>query len=99
MYKRDETFNSNEIANGVLACLVAVTGCCPFIDPPWAILIGGTYTWMVLFVSNVISFFSEVLTIGFYHCGCYIVYKMKLWDGARVFPVHGVWSVAMVMSM
>lgn len=41
MYKRDETFNSNEIANGVLACLVAVTGCCPFIDPPWAILIGG----------------------------------------------------------
>ena len=42
IYKRDETFNANEIANGVLACLVAVTGCCPFIDPPWALVIGGT---------------------------------------------------------
>ncbi|XP_065911000.1 ammonium transporter 2-like isoform X2 [Dysidea avara] len=80
MYKRDETFNSNEIANGVLACLVAVTGCCPFIDPPWALLIG-------------------VLTILFYHLGCYIVYLLKLYDGARVFPVHGVcgfWGVMCV---
>ena len=41
IYKRDETFNANEIANGVLGCLVAITGCCPFIDPPWALLIGG----------------------------------------------------------
>lgn len=41
IYKRDETFNANEIANGVLASLVAVTGCCPFINPPFAILIGG----------------------------------------------------------
>ena len=40
IYKRDTEFNTNEIANGVLACLVAVTGCCPFIDPLWAILIG-----------------------------------------------------------
>ena len=50
MYKRDETFNSNEIANGVLACLVAVTGCCPFIDPPWAILIGGISPLLSAFV-------------------------------------------------
>ena len=48
MYKRDETFNTNEIANGVLACLVAVTGCCPFIDPPWAILIGGIYLFIII---------------------------------------------------
>ena len=41
IYKRDETFNANEIANAVLASLVAVTGCCPFINPPFAILIGG----------------------------------------------------------
>ncbi len=41
IYKRDETFNSNEIANAVLGALVSVTGCCTFIDPPWAILIGG----------------------------------------------------------
>ncbi|XP_064390496.1 ammonium transporter 2-like isoform X2 [Halichondria panicea] len=40
IYKRDETFNSNEIANAVLGALVSVTGCCTFIDPPWAILIG-----------------------------------------------------------
>ena len=41
IYKRDETFNANEIANAVLGGLVAITGCCPFIDPPFAILIGG----------------------------------------------------------
>ena len=40
MYKRDDHFNTNEIANAVLASLVAVTGCCPFIDPNWSILIG-----------------------------------------------------------
>ena len=40
IYKRDETFNANEIANSVLGALVAITGCCPFIEPPWAILIG-----------------------------------------------------------
>ena len=40
--KKDETFNTNEIANAVLGGLVAVTGCCPFIQPEYAILIGGT---------------------------------------------------------
>ena len=44
IYKRDEAFNTNKIANGVLTCLVVVTGCCPFIDPLWAILIGGMLT-------------------------------------------------------
>ncbi len=47
IYKRDETFNSNEIANAVLGALVSVTGCCTFIDPPWAILIGGNSTTLV----------------------------------------------------
>jgi len=41
IYKRDTTVNANEIANVVLGALVAVTGCCPFIDPRFAILIGG----------------------------------------------------------
>ena len=41
IYKRDTTINANEIANVVLGGLVAVTGCCPFIDPRYAILIGG----------------------------------------------------------
>jgi ammonia channel protein AmtB len=40
MYNRHEHFNTNEMANAVLANLVAVTGCCPFVDPPFAILIG-----------------------------------------------------------
>lgn len=37
----DSRFNVNEIANVVLGALVAVTGCCPFIEPGFAILIGG----------------------------------------------------------
>ena len=41
IYKRDTTINANEIANVVLSGLVAVTGCCPFIDPHSAVLIGG----------------------------------------------------------
>ena len=40
MYNRHEHYNTNEIANAVLANLVAVTGCCPFVEPPVAILIG-----------------------------------------------------------
>ena len=40
IYKRDETFNANEIANSVLGALVAITGCCPFIEPWFAVLIG-----------------------------------------------------------
>lgn len=45
LYKRDETFNTNEIANVVLGALVAVTGCCPFIEPGFAILIGSESTY------------------------------------------------------
>jgi len=41
IYKRDTTFNANEIANTVLGALVAVTGCCPFITPTFSLLIGG----------------------------------------------------------
>ena len=44
MYNRHEHFNTNEMANAVLANLVAVTGCCPFVDPPFAILIGREYS-------------------------------------------------------
>ena len=40
IYNRHEHYNTNEIANAVLANLVAVTGCCPFIEPPFALLIG-----------------------------------------------------------
>ena len=49
IYKRDETFNTNEIANVVLGGLVAVTGCCPFIDPRWALLIGGMHMGVCVF--------------------------------------------------
>ena len=40
MYNRHEYYNTNEIANAVLASLVAVTGCCPFIEPASSLLIG-----------------------------------------------------------
>ena len=47
--KKDETFNTNEIANAVLGGLVAVTGCCPFIEPGFdAIVIGGTCNIMIV---------------------------------------------------
>ena len=38
---KDSKFNINEIANVILGALVAVTGCCPFIEPWFAVLIGG----------------------------------------------------------
>ena len=50
MRYRHTHYNTNELANAVLASLVAVTGCCAFIEPPWAILIGceATYTtWSI----------------------------------------------------
>ena len=40
MSNRHTHFNTNEVTNAVLASLVAVTGCCAFIHPPRAILIG-----------------------------------------------------------
>ena len=39
-FRNDTHINTNEIANAVLGGLIAVTGCGPFIDPPYAILIG-----------------------------------------------------------
>lgn len=124
IYKRDETFNANEIANVVLGALVAVTGCCPFINPPFALIIGGRFTISYLMISptssavisptssamispiscaiTVVIVFSGrhkfvvvvvvvVITVAVYHLGCYIIYFLKLHDGARVFPVHGMW--------
>ena len=46
--------------------------------------------------SSLCTLFYEVFTIFFYHCGCGIVYKLKLHDGARVFPVHAVWLVIII---
>jgi ammonia channel protein AmtB len=40
MASRHAHYNTNELANAVVASLVAVTGCCAFISPPWAIPIG-----------------------------------------------------------
>ena len=53
IYNRHEHFNTNEMANAVLANLVAVTGCCPFVDPPFAILIGREYSGAKLVVQIV----------------------------------------------
>ena len=38
-----------------------------------------------------ISPLTLVLTIAIYHGGCLIEYFLGLHDGARVFPVHGMW--------
>ena len=43
----EEQVNTNEVANVVLGALVAVTGCAPFMDPPYAILIGGKLTSII----------------------------------------------------
>ena len=32
-----------------------------------------------------------VLGVVFYHLGCFLEYKFKINDTARVVPVHGVW--------
>lgn len=40
MANRHTHYNTNELANSVVASLVAVSGCCAFVEPPWAILIG-----------------------------------------------------------
>lgn len=78
IYKRDETFNTNEIANVVLGALVAVTGCCPFINPPFALLIGSkdytfhnvihTLVWNQFHLSVVAVTFC--LTCDQRHCVC-----------------------------
>ena len=103
LYKRDENYNTNEIANAILASLVAVTGCCVFMEPPFAVLIGGwrekgereeimknerNLMLQSYAISNLIFL---VLTTFIYHIGCFIEYAMRLHDGARVFPVHGMW--------
>ena len=50
LYNRHEHYNTNEIANAVLANLVAVTGCCPFIEPSFAILIGRRLPSRIMYV-------------------------------------------------
>jgi len=32
-----------------------------------------------------------VLTVGIYHLGVFIEFMLGIYDGARVFPVHGIW--------
>ena len=39
---------------------------------------------------NVFVFFI-VLTVGIYHLGVFIEFLLDIHDGARVFPVHGMW--------
>ena len=34
-----------------------------------------------------------VLTVGIYHLGVFIEFILDIYDGARVFPVHGMWYV------
>ena len=75
LYKRDENYNTNEIANAVLACLVAVTGCCPFIAAHYAILIGGeTHVYYSIVTKCASSFNSRVLS-SWMHVGVFSWYS------------------------
>ncbi|XP_062499014.1 ammonium transporter 2-like [Corticium candelabrum] len=38
--KKTDRINTNEVANGILSCLVAITGCCAFVTPHAAFGIG-----------------------------------------------------------
>jgi Amt family ammonium transporter len=74
---QSESVNANEIANGVLSALVAITAGCPFVDYWAACIIGG-------------------IAVIIYHGACWLEYKFKIEDTARVVPVHGacgLWSV------
>ena len=53
IYTRHTHYNTNELANAVLASMVAVTGCCAFIDPQWALLIGSEFCNKLLHVPHV----------------------------------------------
>ena len=56
MYTRHTHYNTNELANAVLASMVAVTGCCAFIDPQWALLIGSEFCNKLLHVDIICSY-------------------------------------------
>uniref|UniRef100_A0A1X7TMW8 Ammonium transporter AmtB-like domain-containing protein n=2 Tax=Amphimedon queenslandica TaxID=400682 RepID=A0A1X7TMW8_AMPQE len=77
---QSESMNANEIANGVLSALVAITSSCPFVEYWGACLIGA-------------------IAVIIYHVGCWLEYKLKIEDTARVVPVHGfcgLWSMLAV---
>lgn len=35
--------------------------------------------------------FNVVVTVAVYHLGCYIEHLLGIYDGGKVFPVHGMW--------
>jgi len=47
---RTDSINANEIANGILSCLVAITASCPFVSYYSACIIGSELTCIVIYV-------------------------------------------------
>ena len=88
MRSSTESVNANEIANGVLSSLVAITAGCPFVSYWGACIIGGE---IVSSPTDSQHCCSIVVAVVLYHFGCWVEYRLGIVDTARVVPVHGIW--------
>ena len=87
MRSQSESMNANEIANGVLSALVAITAGCPFVEYWAACLIGGIYKIFTIYNMSLLI----AIAIIIYHISCWVEYKFNIEDTAHVVPVHGAW--------
>ena len=87
---RASSINANEVANGVLSALVSITAGCAFVDYWGACLIGGKkFSYFQSCVEDIPL--GSVIAVVVYHFGCWLEYRLRIEDTARVFPVHALW--------
>ena len=51
----------------------------------------GEASRVTISIMSIVLHVTAVISVGFYHLGCFIEYLLRLHDGARVFPVHAMW--------